>query len=111
MRRGEVWWARFPEHVEPLHPVLLLSWDSGEDFRDQVTVAQITSTVRGLDAEVTLGPADGLLKECVANLDGIATIYRGALDTRLCTLSGRRMKEIEVAIHHALGIPLPCTVA
>jgi mRNA interferase MazF len=108
VKRAEVWWARYPPTTAQPHPVVLLSWDAGEEFRDQVTVAQVTSTIRGLDAEVRLDESDGLLYECVANLDAIATIPRSLLIERLCMLSGHRMKQIEVAVHWALGIPLPC---
>jgi mRNA interferase MazF len=110
MRRGEVWWAWLPPGAESPHPVLLLSWDAAEDFRDQITVAQITSTERGIDAEVALSQDDGLLRPCVANLDAIATIPRDYLRDLLCTLPGARMVEIERAIHHALGMKLPCQV-
>jgi mRNA interferase MazF len=96
--------------MERYHPVLLLSWDSGEDFRDQVTVVPITSTVRGLDAEVALSERDGLWHECVANLDALATIPRGYLVEKVCTLPGVRMREVERAVHLALGLPVPCAV-
>ena len=52
MRRAEVWWAERPPGQR--HPVLLLSWDAHGDWRDRVTVADITTHVRGLDAEVPL---------------------------------------------------------
>ena len=38
------------------HPVLLLSWDAHGTWRDRLTVADITTRVRGLDAEA-LHPA------------------------------------------------------
>ena len=108
-KRGEVWWANFPTSSPRPHPVALLSWDAAFDFRAQVTVAQITTTIRGLDAEVYLDEKDGLLRPCVANLDAMATIPRALLVERLCTLSPVRMREIERAIHIALGMRLPCT--
>lgn len=108
MRRGEVWWARVP--AGRTHPVLLLSWDAHGDWRDRVTVAEITSTVRGLDAEVGLGPEDGMPKRCVVNLDNIATIRRGVLAQRICSLAPVRVAEVERAIHLALGMGLPCSI-
>lgn len=108
VKRGEVWWAQYPSASARPHPVVLLSWDTSEEFRDQITVAPVTSTIRGTDAEVRLSEADGLQHECVANLDAMATIPRGVLIERLCSLPGSRMREIEVAIHLALGLRLPC---
>ena len=107
MKRGEVWWADFPSQHQR-HPVLLLSWDADFDFRDQVTVAQITSTRRGLDAEVALGREDGFRQACVANLDSVATIQRRLLVEKLTALSGAKMREVERAVHLALGMALPC---
>lgn len=67
-------------------------------------------TTRGLDAEVYLDRNDGLLRPCVANLDAIATIHRDLLVERLCALTPDRMRQIEQAIHLALGIRLPCAI-
>ena len=110
MRRGEVWWADHPSPASR-HPVVLLSWDADDDFRDLITVAQVTTRQRGLDAEVGLGPRDGLPVECVANLDVIATIERTMLSERICQLSGAKMRAIERAAHLSLGMPLPCNIA
>jgi mRNA interferase MazF len=92
------------------HRVLLLSWDSAYGIRDRVTVAPITSTIRGLDAEVTLDHRDGMDHPCVVNLDVIATVLRSHLVQRLVQLSDRRMEEVARALHIALGLPLPCDV-
>lgn len=88
--------------------VLLLSWDSGYRFRDRVTVAPITGTIRGLDAEVFLDHNDGFEQGCVVNLDVVATIHRSILDRRVLQLSDGKMREVERAIHLALGMALPC---
>jgi mRNA interferase MazF len=90
--------------------VLLLSWDAAYRFRDRVTVAPITTSIRGLDAEVFLDHNDGLDRGCVVNLDVIATIRRSILDRRIVQLSVAKMNEVERAIHVALGILLPCEV-
>jgi len=88
--------------------VLLLSWDSSYGFRDRVTVAPITSHIRGLDAEVQIDHNDGFVKACVVNLDVIATIPRGDLTERVAQLGDSRIAEVERAIHRALGMRLPC---
>jgi mRNA interferase MazF len=111
MNRGEVWWARRPpppSRSQKAHMVLLLSWDSGYGFRDRITVAPITSTIRGLDAEVRLDHKDGMDKTCVVNLDVIVTIPRADLTERVSQLGDQRIAEVERAIHHALGMRLPC---
>ena len=90
--------------------VLLLSWDADLRIRDRVTVAPITSQIRGLDAEVFLDHTDGMQHACAVNLDVIATILRSTLDRRVTQLSDAKMQEVERAIHLALGMRLPCEV-
>lgn len=90
--------------------VLLLSWDAAYRFRDRITVAPVTTRRRGLDAEVFLNHNDGLDHGCVVNLDVIATIPRSTLDRLVVQLSDARMREVERAMHIALGMRLPCEV-
>jgi Arc/MetJ family transcription regulator len=40
-------------------------------------VAPVTTRIRRIPAEVPLGPAEGLSRACVVNLDTITTIPRG----------------------------------
>lgn len=88
--------------------MLLLSWDAHGDWRDRVTVADVTTRARGLDAEVPLGEEDGMPRPCVVNLDNLATVPRDVLRSRITTLGPRRMAEVGRAAHLALGFPLPC---
>jgi mRNA interferase MazF len=90
--------------------VLLLSWDAHGEWRDRVTVADVTTTARGLDAEVPLSPADGMPRACVVNLDSLATVPRSVLTRRITTLGPERMREVDRALHLALGIRLPCSM-
>lgn len=102
MRRGEVWWADLPAPIGK-RPVVLLSRNEAYSVREQVTIAPVTTRIRGLAAEVALGPRDGLPKECVANLDSLTTVERAALRTRVTVLSRQKLKAVEKAIHFALG--------
>jgi mRNA-degrading endonuclease toxin of MazEF toxin-antitoxin module len=108
VQRGEVWWADWPAGAR--HPVVLLSWDAHGDWRDQITVAGVTSVERGLDAEVILDRRDGMPRRSVANLDALATIPRSRLVARICSLSSSRMAQVERALHLALGMSIPCLV-
>lgn len=109
MRRAEVWWAERPPGQR--HAVLLLSWDAYGNWRDRVTVADITTHARGLDAEVPLTEADGMPRPCVVNLDNIATVPRDILHSRITRLSTVRMTQVDRAVHLALGAPLPCMIS
>src|SRR3990170_4437907 len=101
MQRGEVWWADL-ELPSGRRPVLLLTRDPAYDFRTSVTVATITRTIRGIAAEVPLGPEDGMPQRCVVNLDDINTISKSMLQSRITDLSAGKIADINRAIIFAL---------
>ena len=104
MKRGEVWWTELPLPIGR-RPVVLLSRDEAYAVRNAVTVAEITSTERGIPVEVKLGPEDGLPKKCVANLDTIVTIRKNLLSERITMLSGEKIGQIGAAVKFALSLP------
>jgi mRNA interferase MazF len=103
VRRGEIWWA---ELLPPAgrHPVLLLSRNEAYAIRQLVTVAPVTTRIRRIASEVSLGPEEGLPRPCVVNLDSITTIAKASLCERLTSLTFEKLKEVEVALHFALGL-------
>ena len=103
MRRGEIWWAEL-EPPAGRRPVVLLSRDEAYGVRSLVIVAPVTTRSRHIPSEVSLGPSEGMPQECVANLDTITTIPRDCLRKRLAMLSPTKLKEIEAALHFALGM-------
>jgi len=103
MRRGEIWWAEL-EPPTGRRPVVLLSRDEAYAVRSLVIVAPITTRIRHIPSEVPLGTDDGMPRDCVANLDTITTIPKNCLLNQLVALSSQKMKEIEAAIHFALGM-------
>ncbi|MDD4873500.1 MAG: type II toxin-antitoxin system PemK/MazF family toxin [Dehalococcoidales bacterium] len=103
MKRGEVWWAE-QEPPAGKRPVLLLSRDEAYTVRELVVVAPVTTRIRNIPSEVSLGTEDGLSKPCVVNLDTITTIAKASLQDKLTTLNPEKMKSVEVALHFALGL-------
>jgi mRNA interferase MazF len=103
MRRGEVWWAQLPLPVGR-RPVVLLSRDEAYAVRNAITVAEVTSTIRGIPVEVELGPEEGLPKKCVVNLDTIVTIRKDLLIGRIAILRDEKIEQINSAIKFALSI-------
>ncbi len=104
MRRGEVWWAELPAPLGR-RPVVLLSRDEAYAIRNAITVAEVTTTMRGIPVEVGLGPEDGLPKRCVANLDTIVTIRKELLAERITILRNDKIEQINIAIKFALSLP------
>ena len=102
MRQYELWWARLPEPIGR-RPVMLLSRSSAYEYLTRVIVVEVTSTVRAIPVEVSLGPREGLRRKCVANLDNLHAVPKGSLETRIGALSPRRAPDVKRALGYALG--------
>ncbi len=100
--RGEVRLFRFAP-PDKQRPVVVLTRDSIVDHLARVTVAPVTSTVRGVASEVALGTEDGLKGPCAINLHNIVTVPRQGLGRRVAQLSERRLDQVCAAIAFALG--------
>jgi len=84
--------------IDKTRPALLLTRDLAMTVLDQITVAPITSTVRGIATEVAVGPANGLDHECVVSCDNIHTIERADLGRQV----GFLLDHQEVALTEAI---------
>jgi mRNA interferase MazF len=102
LERGEIRLHRFPS-PDKERPVLVLTRSSAISYLSRVTVAPITSTVRGVPSEVALGPEDGMKQACAANLHNVVTVNQENLGRRLTQLSPRRLREVCAALAFALG--------
>lgn len=91
---GDVWWA----DLDKIRPVVVLtrSWVAARLRR--VLVAPVTTTVRGIPSEVTLGPAEGLGSDCVANLDNVQLLPTQLLLRRAGTVGPDRWPEFCTAM-------------
>lgn len=103
MRRGEIWWARL-RGPAGRRPVLLLSRNDAYQVRALVTVAPLTTRMRGIPVEVKLGPDDGLPKDCVINLDSVVTIRKTRLERRLAVLGPEKLLAAGEALRFALAL-------
>ena len=102
VERGEVRLYRFPP-PDKQRPVLVLTRDSAVSYLTRVTVAPITSTIRGVPSEVALGPDDGMKQPCAVNLHNAVTVSKEHLGRRVAQLDERRMREVCDALGFALG--------
>lgn len=84
-------------------PVVVLTRDSAISYLSTVSVAPITSTIRGVPSEVVLGEEDGMKAACAVNLHHTITVSQHRLGKRVARLQGLRMKEICVALRFSLG--------
>jgi mRNA interferase MazF len=104
LRKGEIWWARLKPPAGR-RPVVLLSRDEAYPLRAAVTVAPVTTTIRRIPVEVSLGLEDGLPKPCAVNCDSLLSIPKAYLESRMTRLSEQKMEEIHWAIRFALNLP------
>lgn len=102
VERGDVRLYRFAP-PDKQRPVVVLTRASILDRLARVTVAPLTSTIRGVASEVPLGPEDGLKQPCAVNLHNIVTVPRGGLGRRVARLTPQRLDEVCAAIAYALG--------
>jgi mRNA interferase MazF len=84
-------------------PVVVLTRDSAVAYLSTVTVAPITSTIRGVPSEVVLNEDDGMKKACAVNLHNAITVSQERLGKRVARLSSLRMNEICAALRFTLG--------
>lgn len=95
-----IWLAR----LDKTRPVLVLTREEVRAVRQLVTVAPITSTVRGLRSEVIVGPRNGLAHDSVVNLDSIATVPREVLVRPIGALLVEQEFDLTRALHEAFDL-------
>ena len=103
--RGDVRLYQFAP-PDKKRPVVVLTRDSAIGYLSTVTVAPITSTIRGVPSEVVLNEEDGMKGPCAVNLHNAVTISQNRLGRRVAQLSSLRLKEICLAFGFSLGCDL-----
>jgi mRNA interferase MazF len=93
--------------VDKRRPVLVLTREIAVGRLTGVTVAPITSTVRGLAVEVPVGPVNGLDHDSVVNLDNVTTIPRSQLGQRIGWLLPSQEHTLSAAIRAAFDLDDP----
>ena len=96
-----------PIHVAALdkaRPVLVLTREIVRPHMNTVTIAPITSTIRGLSTEVSVGPANGLDNRSVVACDHVTTIPRDALGARIGMLFDEQEQDLSDAIRAAFDL-------
>ena len=103
IRRGQIWLFTF-SRPDKRRPVLVLTRPEVIELLHTVTVAPITSTIRGAPSEVVVGVDEGLKQDSAINLDHIQTIDKTRLKNFIGTVGPEKMK----AVCHALAIAAGC---
>lgn len=99
--RGEIWLAQVGRKRRP---VLVLTRPEVIDVRALVTVAEVTTSVRGIAVEVAFDhEAAGLDWPSVINCDGLHTVAQSSLRARVGSVGEATMGRVCRAIGYALG--------
>jgi mRNA interferase MazF len=96
-----------PIHIAQLdkaRPVLILTREAVRPYLTRVTVAPITSTIRGLSTEVPVGRQNGLDHKSVVSCDNIVTVPAGTLGRHVGNLLASQESELADAIQAALDL-------
>jgi mRNA interferase MazF len=98
--------------VRPIHlvrldktrPALILTREIVRPHLSRVTVAPITSRLRGLTVEVLVGPSNGLDQESVINCDNIVTVPTSAVGRQIGFLWSEQEPRLSEAIRNAFDL-------
>ena len=87
-------------------PALILTRPSKLHLLTWVTVAPITSTIRGITSEVRVGPRNGLDHDCVISCDNISTVRKEAVGQAIGILFDDQETDLARAISDAFDLHL-----
>ena len=92
-------------HARSRRPVLLLTRSAAYSYLNKIVVAEVTSTIRSIPQEVSVGRREGLRHASVANLDNIHVVSKALLGKRIGGLTLLRQREVKRALGYALDWP------
>ena len=97
MIQGDVRYFKF-KFPNKERPVLILTRNDAIAKLNSVTIAEITTTIRGNDSEVLLDENDGMVEDCAINLVNIQTVPKDKIGSYITHLSPLKMGEVFEAI-------------
>ena len=93
--------------LDKTRPALVLTREAARAAMTKVTVAPITTTIKGLSSEVLLGPDNGLDRDCVVALDNVITVPVNLLGRTVGFLSAEQEAQLARAVVLAYDLELP----
>jgi mRNA interferase MazF len=91
-------------HLDKARPVLILTRELVRPHLTRVSIAPITSTVRGLSTEVPVDGANGLDHDSVVSCDNIVTVPKSALGRHIGFLLPDQETKLAEAIRAAFDL-------
>jgi mRNA interferase MazF len=90
--------------LDKTRPALVLTRTIALPHLAWVTVAPITTRIRGIGVEVPVGPANGIDRQAVVNLDNVSTIRATDLGRQIGRLLPAQEAALAEAIHAAFDL-------
>jgi mRNA interferase MazF len=81
----------------------VLTRDEAMPGLKNVVVALVTRTIRGIDTEVQIAPADGMPVECAISLDNLRTVPRALITESITRLDAARMSDVCRALSRSVN--------
>ena len=85
-------------HLDKTRPGLVLTREAARTAMTKLTVAPITTTIKGLSSEVRVGPDNGLDHDCVVSLDNVLTVPTDSLGCIVGYLSDGQEAQLARAV-------------
>lgn len=93
--------------LDKTRPAVVLTREGTRAAMTKITIAPITSTIKGLSSEVPMGPANGLDHEGVISLDNVVTVQTRLLGRTIGFLSYAQEAELARAVVLAYDLDIP----
>lgn len=93
--------------LDRTRPVVVLTREAARSAMTKVTVAPITTTVKGLHSEVPVGPENGLDQLSAVSLDNVVTIPSERLGRTIGFLRGAQEEQLARAVVIAFDLDVP----
>ena len=93
--------------LDKTRPVVVLTRDAARATMTKVSVAPITSTIKGLSSEVPVGPGNGLEMESVISVDNVVTVPASLLGRTIGFLTTEQEADLARAVVLAYDLDLP----
>ena len=93
--------------LDKTRPAVVLTREPARAVMTKVTVAPITTTVKGLSSEVRVGTDNGLDHDCVVALDNVVTVPVHLLGRTVGYLSAVQEADLARAVVLAYDLEIP----
>jgi mRNA interferase MazF len=93
--------------LDKTRPALVLTREAARAAMTKVTVAPITTTIKGLSSEVMVGPDNGLDYGCVIALDNVLSVPVNLLGRTVGYLNAEQEAQLARAVVLAYDLEIP----